>query len=272
MRRDVFAREPLSFRGTIPVFSESSEYTDNYEQIAADHLASFHRDGTNPWIKEYLWVQMENSTVDLIKKHSKPNDMVLDVGVGLGRLLSHFPTLQRYGIDISFGYLEIAQSKGIDVCYAMVEDMPYKRDLFDVVVCTDVLEHVLDLNLACAKILSVLKEGGFLIVRVPFREDLSPYLDPTYPYQYAHLRNFDENSLCLLFERVFNCEYIDMATAGYDYEEGGTRLKCQFRFPRRDRILARLLSTMKAIHTSTYEALLQKLYYPVEINMAFRKI
>ena len=33
--------------------------------------------------------------------------------------------------DISFRYIEVAQSKGINVCYALVEDMPYEHDLFD---------------------------------------------------------------------------------------------------------------------------------------------
>jgi SAM-dependent methyltransferase len=267
----VYAKEPLAVQDTIPVFSNPSDYITNYEQIAADHLAHFYQHGSNPWIKEDLWGQMENSTADLVKKFSKPGDMILDVGVGLGRLLSRFPNLQRYGMDISFGYLEIAQSQGIDVCYAMIEDMPYKECLFDIVVCTDVLEHVVDLNLSCAKMLAVLKQGGFLIVRTPFREDLSLYLSPTYPYQYAHLRNFDENSLRLLFERVFNCEYIEMTTAGYDYKGGSRRLKYRFHFPKRDFILIHLLSALKVIHPPACEVLLQALYYPIEINIVFRK-
>jgi 2-polyprenyl-3-methyl-5-hydroxy-6-metoxy-1,4-benzoquinol methylase len=66
-------------------------------------------------------------------------------------------------------------------------------------VCADVLEHVLDLNLVCAKILSVLRPGGILIVRDPYREDLRAYTVPSCPYKFIHLRNFDENSLQLLF-------------------------------------------------------------------------
>ena len=52
--------------------------------------------------------------------------------------------------------------------------MPYSDESFDVILCTDVLEHVIDLNLCVAKILSVLKKGGLLIIRVPNREDLQP--------------------------------------------------------------------------------------------------
>jgi ubiquinone/menaquinone biosynthesis C-methylase UbiE len=76
---------------------------------------------------------MENSTIRLIEKYSWPGDIILDVGVGLGCLLSHLSSLRRYGMDISFGYLEVAQSKGVEVCYALVEEMPYQANLFDII-------------------------------------------------------------------------------------------------------------------------------------------
>ena len=108
---EIFRKEPIRFHGNIPVFSHSNEYTDNYGKISDDHLESLRRNGTNPFIPEDLWVEFEKSTAELIKKYSKPGGRVLDVGVGLGRLLSQFSSLERYGMDISFGYLEIAHTK-----------------------------------------------------------------------------------------------------------------------------------------------------------------
>ncbi|OGP90881.1 MAG: hypothetical protein A2157_05400 [Deltaproteobacteria bacterium RBG_16_47_11] len=266
---EAFSKKPLSYKGSIPVFSSSNEYTDNYEKISEDHLESLRRNGTNPFISEETWVQLENSTMELINKYSKPGDSVLDVGVGLGRLLSHFPLLHRYGMDISMGYLEIAHAKEINVCYALVEDMPYKRDLFDIVICTDVLEHVADLNLCCSKILSVLKQDGVLIVRVPFREDLNQYFMSTCPYKYVHLRNFDEASLRLLFERVFKCEFLDLVFAGYAVRPN--RLKYPIRLPMRDIIFSLFFSMIKGMCQPVYEFMLKKLYYPIEINLVLRK-
>ena len=52
--------------------------------------ASLAQCGTNPWIPEALWTEMEATTIDLIAKYSRDGDAILDVGVGLGRLLSHF--------------------------------------------------------------------------------------------------------------------------------------------------------------------------------------
>lgn len=269
MKDGVFATEPLSVRNNIPVFSVPDSFTENYERIARDHLKSLAENGTNPWIPESLWTEMEATTIELIRKYAKPGDMILDVGVGLGRMLSHFPSLQRYGMDISHGYLEIARAKGIDVCYARVEDMPYKPGTFDVVVCTDMLEHVLDLNRCCTRILSVLKEDGVLIVRVPVHEDLSRYLDPSFPYDYVHLRNFDENSLRLLFERILKCECLEITPGGY--WPLGDRLKITVPFGRETSIAFRLFSKVPGLRLLVYRPLVRLLYHPIDANVVVRK-
>ena len=261
----MYNREPIPFHGTIPVFSEPNEYTECDEKMAEVRLAFVREHGT---IEEDR-LQSENATIELIRKYSQVDNLIFDAGIGLTRLLEHFPELRRYGIDLSFGYLEEGQKKGIEVGYALIEEMPYKEETFDIVVCTDVLEHVIDLNLAVRKILSVLRTGSFLIIRTPFQEDLSWYVSEENPYEYAHLRNFDENSLRLLFERVFDCEVIETVFSGYmPYP---SRLKYLIPFPRWDRILHRLFSRLRSSYPSTYEKLLRKCYNPIEINVVVRK-
>ena len=72
------------------------------------------------------------------------------------------------------------------------------------------LEHVIDLNLCLKKIPSVLKKDGYLIIRVPYKENLQEYLKNSYPYNYSHLRNFDEESLLILMEKVFNLQFLEL--------------------------------------------------------------
>jgi SAM-dependent methyltransferase len=266
---DIYYRPPLRIEDGIPVFSEQDDYTANYERIAGDHLASLREKGTNPFIPEDLWIQTEDSTELLITKYARPGNVILDVGVGTGRLLSRFPDLHRFGLDISFGYLEQARSQGIDVCYARIEDMPYRDNVFDVVVCTDVLEHVLDLDLCCRKILRVLKPDGVLIARAPFKEDLSWYASADCQYRYVHLRNFDEPSLRLLFEKALNCRVIESSVAGYTAH--APKLIPDASTAYRGYLLSRLAAVPEADRPPVYSALLRECYEPIVINVVVAK-
>jgi 2-polyprenyl-3-methyl-5-hydroxy-6-metoxy-1,4-benzoquinol methylase len=257
---------PIDVKDGIPVFSKSDAYVENYERISQDHIAELKKSGTNPFIPEELWLEVEKSTELLVRKYSKPGQKVLDVGVGLGRLLEKFSGLDRYGIDISFDYLKVAAAKGIKCAYSKIEDMPYADELFDVIICTDVLEHVLDLNLAIKNILRVLNKNGILIVRVPYREDLSGYLNPSYPYHFVHMRNFDENNLQLLFSRIFGCTVMEWNTAGTS--QIMSRMKHEIPDIRFLRSLNyRYYQFLKRNRPEKYDAL----FYKSEINIVLKK-
>lgn len=211
----LYAKKELCQEDSIPVFSGKNRYIDNYTDISNRHIKAMEKGIINPWAGEKLILSLENSTADTIRKYIKSGDKILDVGVGMGRLLEMIEGVEKYGVDISIPYLKEAAKKNIKVCCSMVEDLPYKKDFFDMVVCTDVLEHVLDLNLAIKNILNVLKPSGILIVRVPNNENMAQYLDKDFPYDYCHLRKFDEYSLELLFAKIFNCEIMGKIFCGY---------------------------------------------------------
>lgn len=192
---------------------------------------------------------------------------ILDVGVGLGRLLERFPSLDRYGVDISLSYLRHAKNKGIQVCMAKIEDLPYSDNFFDCVVCTDVLEHVLDLNASIEKILATLKPGGFMIVRVPYREDLSSYLRDDYPYDLVHLRSFDESELKILFSKIFKVNFLEVVFAGYL----GGRLKFGNSFRPYSFVIRKVILLIDKVNTNLANFLAKKLCIPIEINIAISK-
>ena len=105
----------------------------------------------DPKRKEMYWQEFERTT--RITKLS--GGKVLDVGCGLGDFLGLFPkSWKKYGVEVSEYAREIAIQKGINF------KVPAKKNFFDLIVCTDVLEHVLDLNDSIKKILTVLKKGG----------------------------------------------------------------------------------------------------------------
>lgn len=267
---EIYCQKPLYFQENIPVFSNSNGYTENYEKIAFVQLSKIRETGQNPWISEELWLDMEESTANSIKKYSKPGDRILDVGVGLGRLLSRFPDLQRYGLDISIDLLKESQSKGINVCYSLLEDIPYSKEIFDIIICTDILEHVLNLNLCCEKMISTLKPGGYLIIRTPFKENLDSCLDPNCPFKYVHLRNFDTASFYLLFSRIIeDCQVIETTFSG-DFEDY-MRLKKCLPFPKGVFLLRIYLKILKKLFPTKYKSLLRHFFEPLEINVVIQK-
>lgn len=220
----IFKREPLYFEDGIPVFTKFDFYVENYERIAKDHIGKISEGHENPFIEEELWIGLEVNTRAHIERHVKPGSRILDIGVGLGRLLEPLTEYTRYGIDISLDYLKHARARGIDVAMAKIEDLPFQDGFFDAVVTCDVLEHVLDLNLCCRRIIASLRPGGTLILRVPYKEDLNVYLRDDLPYEYIHLRNFDEASLRLMFGKIFGLNFKE-ANISVPYLQGAPRLK-----------------------------------------------
>ncbi|WP_431064142.1 class I SAM-dependent methyltransferase [Methylotuvimicrobium sp.] len=223
----IYKRKPIEILHEIPVFSSTDDYIENYKKIASDHVNAMEPGKDNPFIANELWETLEQSTRVLLEKHISKGAKILDVGVGLGRLLAPLNQFDRYGLDISLDYLQVAKQQGIEVVFSKIEDMPYQDNIFDAVVVCDVLEHVLDLNQCCKKIIQVLKPDGFLFVRVPLKEDLNPYLNDNLPYQYIHLRSFDVASLRLHFEKIFKMGFVEASSAA-PYLQGSARLKVRF--------------------------------------------
>ena len=287
---------PLHTEDGIPVFSERDAYIANYERIAADHIASMRPGAENPFIETDLWRQLEESTREFVRTYVSPGLRVLDVGVGLGRVLGPFDNLERYGIDISIEYLKVARATGFDVAFCRIEDIPYRDEVFDAVVACDVLEHVLDLHGCSQEMLRVLRPGGLLIVRVPYLDDLDAYLNPELPYEFIHLRSFDAASLRLHFEKIFGCEYITHETVA-PYLKGAPRMKLR---PLRVGNLARQLAAevpeeghplsvlrkatlvseeelikwiyaLRDEHPVLFSLVAEHLVYGLEINIVFKK-
>jgi SAM-dependent methyltransferase len=290
----IYARAPISVHNGIPVFSERDLYVENYEKIAKDHVSRISETQENPFMEEDLWVSLERSTREYIRKYVAKGSKILDVGVGLGRVLEPLTEYDRYGVDISLEYLSIARSRGIDVALAKIEDLPYKAELFDAIIVCDVLEHVFDLNYCCEKILSCLRPGGVLIVRVPFKEDLGVYLNDGLPYDFIHLRNFDEASLRLHFQKIFGLEFLEAGTTT-PYLQGTPRLKLRL-LPEdlRVKIVAALADRAEAIpilnaiqiseeafqtwiyelkrdSRALFDAIAEYIIYGIDVNVAFVK-
>jgi len=88
---------------------------------------------------------------------------LLDAGCGTGRALG-----TATGVDPSPGAVAFCHERGLDdVHRAGLESLPFSPDQFDLVLASDVLEHVPDDVGALSELRRVVSAGGILLMTVP---------------------------------------------------------------------------------------------------------
>lgn len=94
---------------------------------------------------------------------------VLDAGCGTGRNLVEFGALgTAQGVDASPDALEFCRRRGLqDVTAGQIEALPFAEDSFDLILATDVLEHLQDDCSALRELRRVAAPGGRLLATVP---------------------------------------------------------------------------------------------------------
>lgn len=159
-------------------------------------------DLSGPWhfYRERLMMEHLSSHID----HGR----VLDVGFGSGTLILNLARLgfDVTGVDISEKFLKYVMAKlekqeirgKITVQKGSITDLQFSNQLFDSVVCGEVLEHIMDDRKALREIYRVTKPGGILIVTVPANQQLWSFVD-----EWAgHYRRYSKSVLTHLLEEA----------------------------------------------------------------------
>ena len=97
---------------------------------------------------------------------------ILDIGCGNGEFSCHFFNKYEavYGIDISETAVKIARKKKIIAEQIDLDNcprLPFELKFFDTIVCTEVIEHLINFQNVFKLFHEVLKDDGVLIVTVP---------------------------------------------------------------------------------------------------------
>jgi methionine biosynthesis protein MetW len=127
---------------------------------------------------------------------------ILDVGCGDGSLIAIFCLAHDcYGIDVSEAQLKKAHEKNIKTYRLDMENegMPFENNYFDLVICSETIEHLLDPDNLLREIHRVLKsEGNFILTFPNMNQPISWLiqimfdLPPVYSARYKspHVRDY----------------------------------------------------------------------------------
>ena len=118
---------------------------------------------------------------------------VLDVGCGTGYLIDALaganPERSYTGIDFQTDQATMASRPNVRFDEGPIEALPYPDMAFDTVICTHVLEHVLDIAAAIAELRRVCRNRLILVVprEREYRFTFNPHVH-FFPYEHSFLR------------------------------------------------------------------------------------
>ena len=153
-------------------------------------------------------------TVDFKRLVVRPGFKILDIGCGSGRHTAAAYKLDRaFAIGADLNYTDVAAAaerlafhdrldahgggrwalSTADIC-----NLPFQTNAFDLVICSEVLEHIPNDGAAMAELVRVLKPGHDLVVSVPrfFPEKICWQLsDDYFNANQGHVRIYREKTL-----------------------------------------------------------------------------
>jgi SAM-dependent methyltransferase len=128
-------------------------------------------------------------------------ESALDLGCGDGRLTAELNAAQLTAADVSRVALERSRRRVPGARVVELDPdapLPFGDGEFDLVLCTETIEHVRDLQLLLSEARRVLRPGGTLALTTPASRALIRPPDPLSP----HLRLFTRRSLRALLEEL----------------------------------------------------------------------
>ena len=138
------------------------------DQLAREHDIDAYYAGANPVLRA-----IEKRRLSLIRSliAPRPGERLLEVGCGGGHVLALFPECELVGTDVSGAMLDKARrrlaGRPVELLKGELDELGLPAASFDAVVCTEVLEHVVDPDAVLASIASLLAPTGRAVVTFP---------------------------------------------------------------------------------------------------------
>lgn len=160
-----------------------------------DYEEFWESNSRNSFGKGFFFLIHKKKIFNLIKKY-KLHGEFLDAGCGDGRLINgqHIS-----GFDISKKAIDLAKMNQGNYFISDIQKKELRlHKKFDLILCSEVLEHVKNYQSAINNLIYYLKKDGYLLLTFPLWQHLWKYYDN----KVGHLRRFEpENIVTILTEK-----------------------------------------------------------------------
>ncbi len=167
-----------------------SNANSNWDQLLCDSWDDLNR----------TWPQR---TQDIIELTDKKNS-ILDIGCGTGsilRTLKNNGYTSLYGLEHSMASVTRLENYGITMRQGDLPKINFDTNSFDVVIASEVLEHIIFHKYLIKEIIRVLKPGGKAFIYVP-NDCMGPIDEP------SHVRTYSIKSLANILSKYGTLESI----------------------------------------------------------------
>lgn len=183
---------------------------------------NYYEDGERKNLGQRLWHSRKRQVFAFIFRTLKKTPFfknkkvtVLDLGCADGHLTSwlvhQWPGGNIWGIDVVAKLINAAAKKypGAKFKLGDAHQIPFDDNYFDLIVCSETLEHVIDPLKVCREARRVLKKGGVLVMELDTGSRLFTFLWYFWTHfgagrvwDNAHLHQFDHKTLPQVISRA----------------------------------------------------------------------
>ena len=199
-----------------------ADLEDIWHEVPPD----YYQNGVKRNLLQWMWHSGKVKKItSLIKSVNEKPKNILDVGCASGWFLSQihlfFPNTDCTGIDVYTDAIKYGKSlyKHLKLFAGDGHTLPFKKNSFDIVICNEVLEHVVDPEKVLQEIKRVLSANGYAVIEMDTGNFLFRFVWYFWTHarhgvwEHAHIQVFNtrilenlirENGFTIIKKNVFN--------------------------------------------------------------------
>ncbi len=115
---------------------------------------------------------LNTNIIEMLSEYVERSSKILEIGSGMGYFAksSRNAGYEYFGIEPNMKICQLLRNEEFNIQCCFVPPIPFKGDLFDLVYCSHVLEHMPDQFKAydlVSEVYRVLKNGGYFVILYP---------------------------------------------------------------------------------------------------------